>query len=187
MAYINGKKVLSILQKSAVTGVKGNAETSYRVGDVNITPANIGALVKDDLKTNVYPVGSIYMSTNSTSPASFLGGSWARIYGQFLLGAGTTPNTSKSYTAGTTGGSADAVAVAHQHFGAYWENSNKPIATKADSPYNDTSGVGLEFVYGSNKIYSGDLNYFITKSAGESGTGKNMPPYLVVYMWKRIS
>ncbi len=29
---------------SLVTGVKGNAETSYRTGQVNITPGNIGAL-----------------------------------------------------------------------------------------------------------------------------------------------
>ena len=28
---------------SAVTGVKGNAETTYRTGQVNLTPANIGA------------------------------------------------------------------------------------------------------------------------------------------------
>lgn len=28
---------------TGVTGVKGNAESSYRTGDVNITPANIGA------------------------------------------------------------------------------------------------------------------------------------------------
>lgn len=30
--------------QSGVTGVKGNTETSYRTGDVNITPAHIGAL-----------------------------------------------------------------------------------------------------------------------------------------------
>lgn len=30
-------------QKNTVTGVKGNAETSYRTGDVNLTPADIGA------------------------------------------------------------------------------------------------------------------------------------------------
>ena len=29
---------------NSVTGVKGNAETSYRTGNVNLTPANIGAL-----------------------------------------------------------------------------------------------------------------------------------------------
>ena len=31
------------ISRYAVTGVKGNAESSYRKGDVNITPANIGA------------------------------------------------------------------------------------------------------------------------------------------------
>ena len=32
----------------------------------------------------VYPVGSIYMSTISTSPASIFGGSWSRIEGAVL-------------------------------------------------------------------------------------------------------
>lgn len=167
-------------ESGGVTGVKGNAETSYRVGNVNITPANIGALVKDDLKTNVYPVGSIYMSTNSTSPASFLGGSWTRIYGQFLLGAGTTPNTSKSYTAGTTGGSADAVVVSHTH--------------KINYLYGGTGGVtsdGTTVQYGyAGETYGGittTQNKSTLTTVGESGTGKNMPPYLVVYMWKRTA
>lgn len=30
-------------QKNTVTGIKGNAESSYRAGNVNLTPANIGA------------------------------------------------------------------------------------------------------------------------------------------------
>lgn len=30
-------------QKNTITGVKGNAESTYRTGNVNITPANIGA------------------------------------------------------------------------------------------------------------------------------------------------
>lgn len=42
----------------------------------------------------IYPVGSIYMSVNPTSPSSLFGGSWARIEGQFLLGAtGDNPST----------------------------------------------------------------------------------------------
>lgn len=32
------------LKTSAVTGIKGNAESTYRTGNVNLTPANIGAL-----------------------------------------------------------------------------------------------------------------------------------------------
>ena len=48
----------------------------------------------------VYPVGSIYMSVNSTSPASLFGGTWTRIQDTFLLAAGST------YSAGNTGGNA---------------------------------------------------------------------------------
>lgn len=48
----------------------------------------------------IYPVGSIYLSTASTDPATFLGGTWSRIQGRFLLGASST------YPAGSTGGSA---------------------------------------------------------------------------------
>lgn len=31
-------------QANTVTGIKGNAESSYRTGKVNLTPANVGAL-----------------------------------------------------------------------------------------------------------------------------------------------
>ena len=36
------QEALQKLQEAAVTGVKGNAESAYRTGDVNITPDNIG-------------------------------------------------------------------------------------------------------------------------------------------------
>lgn len=48
----------------------------------------------------VYPVGSIYMSVSSTSPATLFGGTWTQIQDTFLVSAGST------YTAGGTGGSA---------------------------------------------------------------------------------
>lgn len=52
----------------------------------------------------IWPVGSIYLSTQSTDPSTFLGGTWARIQGRFLLGASST------YPAGSTGG-----AAKHRH------------------------------------------------------------------------
>ena len=38
----------------------------------------------------VYPIGSIYMSTNSTSPANIFGGSWSQISGNVCLMAGNS-------------------------------------------------------------------------------------------------
>lgn len=57
---------------------------------------------------NAYPVGSIYMSVNSTSPATLFGGTWERIQDMFLLAAGS------SYSAGSTGGSATVTLTAAQ-------------------------------------------------------------------------
>lgn len=37
----------------------------------------------------IYPVGSIYMSVNSTDPGTLFGGQWTRLEDVFLLGAGT--------------------------------------------------------------------------------------------------
>lgn len=47
------KQALSEMQKSQVTGVKGNNETTFRTGNVNLTPANLGALATNgDSKSN---------------------------------------------------------------------------------------------------------------------------------------
>ena len=37
-----------------------------------------------NLLTAVYPVGSIYLSSNSTSPASVIGGTWSQIMDKYL-------------------------------------------------------------------------------------------------------
>lgn len=48
---------------SGVSGVKGNKETAYRVGNVNITPANVGALAENgDSKDN-----TVTFTSNDTS------------------------------------------------------------------------------------------------------------------------
>lgn len=57
-----------ILAGTPVTGVKGNKETTYRRGNVNITPANIGALAEDG-NTNNNTVS--FTSADSTSPTGW--------------------------------------------------------------------------------------------------------------------
>lgn len=57
----------------------------------------------------VYPVGSIYCSYGSTSPATLFGfGSWTKIEGRFLLGANST------YGLGSTGGAATVTLTVNQ-------------------------------------------------------------------------
>ena len=44
------ENISQITGGGVVTGVKGNAETAYRTGQVNLTPANIGAATNTDLQ-----------------------------------------------------------------------------------------------------------------------------------------
>ena len=60
----------------------------------------IGDTWSDLVLDLVYPVGSLYMSINSTSPAILFGGSWAAIENRMIIGASST------YAVGNTGGSA---------------------------------------------------------------------------------
>jgi len=50
--------------------------------------------------SKLYPVGSVYISFNSTNPSTLFGGTWTRLKDRFLLASGD------SYAPNTTGGSA---------------------------------------------------------------------------------
>ena len=127
----------------------------------------------DGVGNELYPVGSIYMSTNNTSPASMFGGTWEQIKDKFLLSAGN------NYSAGATGGSADAVVVNHNHT---WQGST---TLASGHTHNDNRNWFLQV--GSDSIYWSGTVYQSINNSGVDGAGKNMPPYLVVYCWKRIS
>lgn len=72
---------------------------------------SVGTLSVFDL---VYPVGSIYMSINSTDPATLFGGTWERITGRFLLAATDNGSSGASQAAGNTGGAATVKLTATQ-------------------------------------------------------------------------
>lgn len=139
----------------------------------------------------IYPVGSIYMSVNAANPGDLIGGTWERIKDRFLLSAGDT------YAAGNTGGSADSVVVSHTHaqtahsHGFGGGDKVWTTASGATEPGNQISGTSKYYAATAKKDYA-----WRTKTTGENaniqetgvdGTGKNMPPYLAVYVWKRIS
>lgn len=143
---------------------------------------------KSQLINLVYPVGSIYMSINSTSPQTLFGGTWQQISDTFLLAAGST------YTAGSTGGEATHTLVVNEmpvHDGHINGNARptKSLVTNGDPTtnyyLNGTAQTGKSnygwVVNHSNEAYPATLN------AGGGGAHNNMPPYLAVYVWKRTA
>lgn len=146
----------------------------------------------------IYPVGSIYMSANSTSPATLFGGTWEQIQGRFLLGQ------SSSYAAGSTGGEEThklSIAEMPQHghpvyvwdqagtLGqAYWYNGATKQLQTSGRLYNEsasswqTTADGLQAAGSGRGDPSGG-----TALVGSTTAHNNMPPYLAVYIWKRTA
>lgn len=121
-----------------------------------------------------FPIGSVYMSVDSTSPASFIGGTWARITNTFLLAAGYSGNTLAGYSTapGSTGGEAThtlSISEMPNH-----NHGQHVIPGDADVYY-----------YASGKSY-GD-RYYNTDYVGGGQAHNNMPPFLAVYVWKRTA
>lgn len=67
LQYFWGKIKEYVASAVKVTGVKGNSESSYRTGNVNITPANVGAVAKSgDTMTGDLQLGSSAQNTLPT-------------------------------------------------------------------------------------------------------------------------
>ena len=129
---------------------------------------------------NPFPVGAIYMSVDGTlSPDIIFGGTWERIGGRFLLGADNT------YAAGSTGGAATHTMTVQElppHAHGYNVDAQGNIGglkNGTGSAFEPTAYAPATFETG-NAIGAG--------GAQASGTPfSTMPPYLVVYMWKRTA
>jgi len=148
-------------------------------------------------RQNAWPIGSVYINASATTnPATLLGfGTWVEIgQGRVLVGQDTGDGSFDSM--GETGGSKDAVVVSHSHTGStnttgshshgldLW--SGPPDFTYLrPTRYSSGSYAGQN----SGAIKSaGDHSHTVTvNSTGESGTNKNLQPYLVVKMWQRTA
>ena len=127
-----------------------------------------------------YPIGSIYMSINSTSPASLFGGTWERISDKFLYGAATDNEL------GNTGGEATHQLTVnempnHRHLTAIWEGSHT-ASSLANSGWGERPAVNMTAATARQ-----DLPTLYTSQEGLSQAHNNMPPYIKVAIWKRTA
>lgn len=126
------------------------------------------------LLNKLYPVGCIYQSTSSTSPASFLGGTWEQIKDRFILAAGDT------YEAGSTGGEA-------KHTLTISEMPNHTHRLWVDGKTYEAQGRTLVTSISANEHAVDVSQNMWMNSQGGSNSHNNMPPYLTAYIWRRIA
>ena len=146
---------------------------------------------KQQLINLIYPVGSIYISVNSTSPATLFGGTWEQITGRFLLGSSDT------YTAGSVGGEATHTLTNGElpalhgtaWCGNFWGNSKDEAPNHANGIFSLGPNGNEEYTYptGWAADTAGRRPGLLSINFGGNQAHNNMPPYLAVNIWKRIS
>ena len=133
----------------------------------------------------VYPVGSIYMSANSTSPERLFGGRWEQIKGRFLLGA------DEAHQAGAVGGEAEhkltvgELPNVHGEARMGWQDSSAAgiMVTGTSGAFGSKPGTAYFNIGARSGTYGTDL----VLDFGNGQSHNNMPPFLAVYVWKRTA
>lgn len=140
----------------------------------------------------LYPIGSVYMSTNSTSPATLFGGTWKQIKDRFLLACGD------SYKSGQTGGEKTHTLTIEEMPSHIHDSVSSTITWTDKDNLGNSTWVATEdgkFVTANNfntnsdgikAGWMGNTQQFM-EYCGGNRPHNNMPPYLVVYMWYRTA
>lgn len=141
---------------------------------------------KTDWKS-IYPVGAIFLSVSATSPEKLFGGKWEQITDRFLLAAGS------SYVAGSTGGEADHTLTVEE---MPKHNHSLTVRVQGNTGWPSYTTTGYEIVHDfkGGDFHAPDKALHVSyvgggtiNNKGNSQPHNNMPPYLAVYIWKRIA
>ena len=137
----------------------------------------------------VYPIGSIHMSVNSTNPSSLFGGTWEEFAkGRTLVGVDTSQTEFNSVE---KIGGAKTHTLTIGEMPSHRHNIQYPLLN---------TGAGVNSIYGMGFNASANGGVYTSNGPQTSGetrigiydTGGNQPhnnlqPYITVYMWKRVA
>lgn len=122
----------------------------------------------------VYSIGSIYLNTTSINPFELFGiGEWVQIKDRFLLACGD------KYNLGEEGGESEHTLTIdempiHNHSFVRLQMNNNDNNTTGENGYGVT-----------NKTV--DIVNTTTDNTGGGKSHNNMPPYISVFVWKRVN
>ena len=136
----------------------------------------------------IQPVGSLYYSTNNTSPASLFGGSWERYaQGRVMVSAS---DTDTDFTVGKAGGEKTAPVDLTEMY-ALWTNRGMDFIADVKTIPNNTVWKAT--------VKSQTVNHYATTDVSNSGVRVILPegnnrrrvsaiqPYIAVYVWRRTA
>lgn len=146
------------------------------------------------LRNLMYPVGSVYISTNNVNPSTLFGGTWIAIgQGRTLVGVGSIEENSVATYGSVTAGEFSPVVnekggeMKHALTVNELPSHGHNISAYASS--NESANFGLTHtgIEGFNDrviVTGGPMS---TRSTGGDESHNIMQPYLAVYIWERTA
>ena len=160
----------AIFTSSGIAFLKYGASGSS-AGNALSFPTTSGTFaLLEDLLDKVYPIGSVYISYNSTSPASRFGGSWTAITGRFPY-----------FNAGTSTGGSNTHTLTIDELPKHTHDINEPYTTGSG---NTTYGSGIP---PHNNTSSSGRWIPTVQSVGGGKAFNIMPAYQTLYAWRRTA
>lgn len=192
----SGNPAIAVYKNNVAIGQQYDTREGSKLqvnGKINAT--GLGNNLVSVIVNKIYPVGSIYMSINSTEPSVLFGGTWERMKGGFLYGAVNSVSNS-SITGTSTGASSGSTG------GPSTNTTGSTVLTIDQIPaHSHTTYKKINSVYaaGTNR---GGVDTNNTQNTGSTGGGKGHThtlsnhthslnshthaiPNMAVFIWKR--
>ena len=186
------------LSSTSENPVQNKIITSALNGKAGLNHTHLSEQILDLIDV-IYPIGAIYMSVNDVNPEILFGGEWERIQDRFLLASGS------AYANGSTGGSAT-VTLTENEMPSHTHTQQSHSHTNSDGNFvtSDVAGANntrVNYSSNGNRMVDGiattnsifhhrpatSNTTAINNTTGGGQAHENMPPYLVVNVWKRVN
>lgn len=183
---------------NACVGIEGNIEEGLNLEATGGKHDFLEAIRFNNISLLdwIYPVGSIYMSTNATNPANLFGGTWVA-WGAGRVPVGFSGGDGNFNSSEKTGGS-KTINIEHNHglsnARAAVGRADSSLATMSYTSGGNPHNVYFdrEFSYyggisgGSKHATDTSLIYGNTNNGGSTAASV-LQPYITCYMWKRTA
>lgn len=179
-AKATGDALAGKADKSTVQDESGNA-IFYSKAEMEAKIKEILAAQREEDLARI----KFWASDDPTSPASFIGGTWERIEGKFIMGASDT------YPAGSTGGSATHAQTKEE----LYPHSHRLMQSGKDAKMN-TASMGRngpltsdvdEYVAFGDSVQLFSSYSFTIETVGGGQPMNILNPYYSAYVWRRVA
>lgn len=174
--------------------VSGTASFS---GNVYINGSKIDSLAS-------YPIGAVYMSSDSTSPASLFGGTWERIQSRFVYAGGSyTSGNGTGTSTGAASGDTGATTLKTSQIPSHTHTQDAHTHTGRFQSFTDVTKSSSGWFFGRRHVSEDGYNATSTNTNAttpaihETGGGESHThtlnshthkiPYISFYVWRRTA